>query len=71
MQKIAADNTEEQFGLTVREDDVAGAIFDRQEASDRLLKFFTEDPRFAAEAMRHIRSATYTAALQRGSGAKS
>ncbi len=48
VQKIATDNTEEQFGLTVREDDVAGAIFDRQEASDRLLKLFTEDSRFAA-----------------------
>jgi type I restriction enzyme R subunit len=65
VQKIAADNTEEQFGLTVREDDVAGAIFDRQEASDRLLKLFTEDARFAAEVMKHIRSATYTVARER------
>ncbi len=62
VQKIAADNSEEQFGLTVREDDVAGAIFDRQEASDRLLKLFTEDSRFADEVMKHIRSATYQAA---------
>ena len=65
VQRIAADNTEEQFGLTVKEDDVAGAIFDRQEASDRLLKLFTEDPRFAEEAMRHIRAATFTTARAR------
>jgi type I restriction enzyme R subunit len=62
VQRVAADNTEEQFSLTVKEDDVAGAIFDRQEASDRLLKLFTEDPRFAAEAMRHIRTTTYVQA---------
>ena len=66
VQKIAADNTEEQFGLTVKEDDIAGAIFDRQEASDRLLKLFTEDSRFAAEAMKHIRAATYKNARTRG-----
>jgi type I restriction enzyme R subunit len=66
VRRIAADNSEEQFGLTVREDDVAGAIFDRQEASDRLLKLFTEDSRFAAEAMKQIRSATYKAARARG-----
>jgi type I restriction enzyme R subunit len=69
VQKIAADNTEEQFGLTVKEDDVAGAIFDRQEASDRLLKLFTEDPRFAAEAMKQIRAATYKTARERGGDA--
>ncbi len=68
VRKIAADNSEEQFGLTVREDDVAGAIFDRQEASDRLLKLFTEDSRFAGEVMRHIRAATYQAARARASG---
>ena len=66
VQKIAADNTEEQFGLTIKKDDIAGAIFDRQEASDRLLKLFTEDPRFAAEAMKHIRAATYKTARERG-----
>ncbi len=69
LQKIAANNTEEQFGLTVREDDVAGAIFDRQEASDRLLKLFTEDPRFAGQVLRHIRVATYKAAGWAGKGA--
>ncbi len=62
VQKIAADNSEEQFGLTVREDDIAGAIFHLQEASDQLLKLFTEDSRFADEVMKHIRSATYQAA---------
>ena len=65
VQRIAADNTEEQFSLTVKEDDIAGAIFDRQEASDQLLKLFTEDPRFAAEAMRHIRAETYRTARGR------
>lgn len=71
-QRIAKDNTEEQFGLTVKEDDVAGAIFDRQEASDRLLKLFTEDSRFASEVMKYIRSATYEAALSKaGTAARS
>jgi type I restriction enzyme R subunit len=65
VQKIAVHNTEEQFGLTVREEDVAGAILERQEASDRLLKLFTEDSRFTAEVMKHIRSATYRAARDR------
>lgn len=45
--------------------DVAGVIFDRQEASDLLLKLFTEDTRFAAEAMRVIRAETYKAARER------
>lgn len=66
IRKAAKDNTEDQFTESIKKDDVAGAIFERQEASDRLLKIFTEDPRFAAEAMRHIRAETYKTARETG-----
>ena len=65
VQRRAVDNTEEQFGLTVRRDDVAGAIFDRQDAGVALLKMFTEDERFAEQVMARIRRATWAAARQR------
>ncbi len=69
--ELAADNSEEQFGLTVRKDNVAGAIFDRQEASDRLFKLSTEDANFAGEVAKYIWSATYQAARARGGSAPS
>jgi len=62
IRRAARDNTEEQFTESIRKDDVAGAIFDRQERSDQLLKVFTEDAQFAAEAMKHIRAETYRTA---------
>jgi len=37
-----------QFTKSIKKDAVAGAIFDRQERSDQLLKIFTEDAHFAA-----------------------
>jgi len=40
-----------QFTKSIKKDAVAGAIFDRQERSDQLLKIFTEDAHFAAEAI--------------------
>ncbi len=49
-----------------KKDDVAGASFERQEVSDRLLKIFTEDPCFAAEAKRRIRAETYKTARKAG-----
>lgn len=65
LQRMAADNTEEQFGLTIKADDVAGAIFDHQDATDRLLKTVTEDPSIAAESLKHVRAATYKAAREK------
>jgi type I restriction enzyme R subunit len=62
IRKAARDNTEEQFTESIKKDDVAGAIFDRQERSDQLLRIFTEDAHFAAEAMKHIRAETYRTA---------
>jgi len=47
IRRAARDNTEEQFTESIKKDDVAGAIFDRQERSDQLLKVFTEDAQFA------------------------
>ena len=65
VQRRAVDDTEERFGLTVRRDDVAGAIFDRQDAGETLLKMFTEDERFAEQVMLRIRRATWATARQR------
>lgn len=65
VQRRAVDNAEEQFGLTVRRDDVAGAIFERRDAGEALLKMFTEDERFAEQVMARIRRNTWAAARQR------
>ncbi len=55
----------------IEKDDVAGAIFDGQERSDQLLKVFTKDAQFAAEAMKHIRAETYRTARSAGSSSAS
>ena len=62
VQRSARDNTEEQFSESIKKDDVAGAIFERQECNGVVLKKFTEDANFASEAMKHIRAETYKTA---------
>src|SRR4051812_19784538 len=54
VQQRAADNTEEQFALTIKPDDIVGALFARQEGSQRLLKAMLEDQAFAAAALQVI-----------------
>ncbi|WRL62200.1 hypothetical protein U6N30_19410 [Blastococcus brunescens] len=43
VQQRAADNTEEQFSLTIKKDDIAGALFQNQESSNKLLKALLEN----------------------------
>lgn len=65
VQQRAADNTEEQFALTLKADDVVGAMFARQEGSQRLLKAFLEDKSFAEAALKEIVRETYHAARRK------
>ena len=65
VQQRAADNTEEQFGLTLKKDDVAGALFESQDGSHRLLKLLLEDDGFAEAALRVITKETYRAARRK------
>jgi type I restriction enzyme R subunit len=62
VQRAARDNTEEQFSESIKKDDIAEAIYERQERSGVVLKKFTEDAQFATEAMKHIRAETYRTA---------
>ncbi len=65
VQQRAADNTEEQFALTIKPDDIVGAIFARQEGSNRLLKAMLEDQAFADAALQVITRETYRAARRK------
>jgi type I restriction enzyme R subunit len=68
VQQRAADNTEEQFGLTLKKDHVAGALFESQQDSRRLLKLLLDDEHFAEAAMRVITKETYRAARRKHGG---
>jgi type I restriction enzyme, R subunit len=57
----AADNTEEQFSLTVKKDGIAGAHFQNQESSNKLLKALLENEGFADAVQRIISSETWKA----------
>ncbi|WP_448611834.1 type I restriction endonuclease subunit R [Geodermatophilus sp. URMC 60] len=65
VQQRAADNTEEQFALTIKPDDIVGALFARQEGSQRLLKAMLEDQAFADAALQVITRETYRAARRK------
>ncbi|GAB3351497.1 type I restriction endonuclease subunit R [Modestobacter lapidis] len=65
VQQRAADNTEEQFSLTIKKDDIAGALFQSQEGSNKLLKALLEDEGFADAVLRMVTSETYRAARRK------
>lgn len=65
VQQRAADNTEEQFGLTLKHDPMVGALYDRQEASMQLLKRLLEDPQLAQAAWQVVMPETYRAARRK------
>ncbi|WP_299959112.1 type I restriction endonuclease subunit R [uncultured Modestobacter sp.] len=65
VQQRAADNTEEQFGLTLKHDQMVGALYDRQEASMQLLKRLLEDPQLAQAAWQVVMPETYRAARRK------
>ncbi len=65
VQQRAADNTEEQFSLTVKKDDIAGALFANQESSDKLLKALLEKEGFADAVQEIISTETWKAARRR------
>ncbi|KQS69273.1 type I restriction endonuclease subunit R [Modestobacter sp. Leaf380] len=65
VQQRAADNTEEQFGLTLKHEQIAGALYDRQEASMQLLKRLLEDPNLAQAAWQVVMPETYRAARRK------
>lgn len=68
VQQRAADNTEEQFSLTIKKDDVAGALFQSQESSNKLLKALLEDDGFADAVLRMVTAETYRAARRKHAG---
>lgn len=65
VQQQAADNTEEQFGLTLKHEQIAGALYDRQEASMQLLKRLLEDKDLAQAAWQVVMPETYRAARRK------
>lgn len=65
VQQRAADNTEEQFSLTVKKDDIAGALFQNQESSNKLLKALLENEGFADAVQKIISSETWRAARRK------
>lgn len=65
VQQRAADNTEEQFSLAIKKDDIAGALFQSQEGSNKLLKALLEDEGFAGGVLRMVTVETYRAARRK------
>ena len=65
VQQRAADNTEEQFSLTVKKDDIAGALFQNQESSNKLLKALLENEGFADAVQKIISTETWKAARRK------
>ncbi|MDP5184523.1 type I restriction endonuclease [Blastococcus sp. BMG 814] len=65
VQQRAADNTEEQFSLTIRKDDIAGALFQNQESSNKLLKALLENETFADAVQKIISTETWKAARRK------
>jgi type I restriction enzyme R subunit len=68
VQQRAADNTEEQFSLTIKKDDIAGALFQNQESSNKLLKALLENEIFADAVQRIISTETWKAARRKHAG---
>jgi type I restriction enzyme R subunit len=60
-----ADNGGEQFSLTVKEDDIAGALFSDQENSNKLLKALLENENFADVVHKVISRETWKAARRK------
>ncbi|WP_369253360.1 type I restriction endonuclease subunit R [Geodermatophilus amargosae] len=65
VQQRAADNTEEQFSLTIKKDDIAGALFQNQESSTKLLKALLENDTFADAVQRIVSAETWRAARRK------
>jgi type I restriction enzyme R subunit len=65
VQQRAADNTEEQFSLTIKKDDIAGALFQNQESSNKLLKALLENETFADAVQSVISAETWRAARRK------
>jgi type I restriction enzyme R subunit len=65
VQQRAADNTEEQFSLTIKKDDIAGALFANQESSNKLLKALLENETFADAVQKIISTQTWKAARRK------
>ncbi len=65
VQQRAADNTEEQFSLTIKKDDIAGALFQNQESSNKLLKALLENETFADAIQKVISTETWKAARRK------
>ncbi|WP_040336722.1 type I restriction endonuclease subunit R [Candidatus Blastococcus massiliensis] len=65
VQQRAADNTEEQFGLTMGLDKIVGALFQSQEDAHRLIKAVTENETFAAAVQEVISTETWKAARRK------
>jgi type I restriction enzyme R subunit len=65
VQQRAADNTEEQFSLTIKKDDIAGALFQNQESSNKLLKALLENETFADAIQKIISHETWKAARRK------
>ncbi len=60
-----ADNAGEQSSLTVKEDDIAGALFSNQENSNKLLKALLENENFADVVHKVISGETWKAARRK------
>jgi type I restriction enzyme R subunit len=69
VQQRAADNTEEQFSMTIKKDDIAGALFANQESSNKLLKALLENEGFADAVQKIISIETWKAARRKYAGA--
>ncbi|MGY1636029.1 UvrB domain 3-containing protein [Geodermatophilus sp. SYSU D00742] len=65
VQQRAADNTEEQFSMTIKKDDIAGALFANQESSNKLLKALLENEGFADAVQKIISTETWKAARRK------
>ncbi len=65
VQQRAADNTEEQFSMTIKKDDIAGALFQNQESSNKLLKALLENETFADAVQKIISTETWRAARRK------
>ena len=65
VQQRAADNTEEQFALTIGLEKIVGALFQGQEDANRLIKAVTENDAFAEAVQKIVGAETWKAARRK------
>lgn len=65
VQQRAADKTDKQFPLAIKKDDIAGALFQNQESSNKLLKALLEKETFTDAVQKIISTETWNLARRK------